>query len=72
VSSKHAQSAEKIGADALLATGHEAAAHGGEVVCYYYVQLLYIYIYIYIRYVCLLVLVDLCPHTKMQGRRAWC
>lgn len=28
---KHAQSAESIGADALLVTGHEAAAHGGEV-----------------------------------------
>lgn len=31
VSSKHAISAEKMGADALLATGHEAAAHGGDV-----------------------------------------
>ncbi|MDK2779114.1 MAG: nitronate monooxygenase [Pseudomonadota bacterium] len=31
VSEKHALSAEKIGADALLVTGHEAAAHGGEV-----------------------------------------
>lgn len=28
---KHARSAEAIGADALLVTGHEAAAHGGEV-----------------------------------------
>jgi enoyl-[acyl-carrier protein] reductase II len=28
---KHAKSAESIGADALLVTGHEAAAHGGEV-----------------------------------------
>lgn len=31
VSEKHAKSAEKIGADALLVTGHEAAAHGGDV-----------------------------------------
>jgi len=31
VSEKHAKSAEKIGADALLVTGHEAAAHGGNV-----------------------------------------
>lgn len=31
VTEKHAISAEKIGADALLVTGHEAAAHGGEV-----------------------------------------
>lgn len=31
VSEKHALSAEKIGADALLVTGHEAAAHGGAV-----------------------------------------
>jgi enoyl-[acyl-carrier protein] reductase II len=31
VSVKHALSAEKIGADALLVTGHEAAAHGGDV-----------------------------------------
>lgn len=31
VSEKHARSAEKIGADALLVTGHEAAAHGGDV-----------------------------------------
>lgn len=31
VSEKHALSAEKIGADALLVTGHEAAAHGGDV-----------------------------------------
>ena len=31
VSEKHAISAEKIGADALLVTGHEAAAHGGDV-----------------------------------------
>src|SRR5690554_4036417 len=28
VSEKHALSAQKIGADALLVTGHEAAAHG--------------------------------------------
>ena len=28
---KHALSAEQIGVDALLVTGHEAAAHGGEV-----------------------------------------
>jgi len=28
---KHARAAEKIGADALLVTGHEAAAHGGAV-----------------------------------------
>lgn len=31
VSLKYALSAEKIGADALLVTGHEAAAHGGDV-----------------------------------------
>lgn len=31
VTEKHARSAEKIGVDALLVTGHEAAAHGGEV-----------------------------------------
>lgn len=31
VSEKHALSAESIGADALLVTGHEAAAHGGDV-----------------------------------------
>ena len=31
VTEKHAISAEKIGVDALLVTGHEAAAHGGEV-----------------------------------------
>ncbi|TCW30800.1 NAD(P)H-dependent flavin oxidoreductase [Gulbenkiania mobilis] len=31
VTEKHAQSAERIGVDALLVTGHEAAAHGGEV-----------------------------------------
>lgn len=31
VSEKHALSAQKIGADALLVTGHEAAAHGGAV-----------------------------------------
>ncbi len=31
VTEKHAKSAEKIGADALLVTGHEAAAHGGDV-----------------------------------------
>lgn len=31
VSEKHAKSAQRIGADALLVTGHEAAAHGGAV-----------------------------------------
>ncbi|MEC8524888.1 MAG: nitronate monooxygenase [Pseudomonadota bacterium] len=31
VSEKHALSAQSIGADALLVTGHEAAAHGGDV-----------------------------------------
>ncbi|MTD32323.1 NAD(P)H-dependent flavin oxidoreductase [Paludibacterium denitrificans] len=31
VTEKHAISAEKSGVDALLVTGHEAAAHGGEV-----------------------------------------
>lgn len=31
VTEKHARSAEKSGADALLVTGHEAAAHGGSV-----------------------------------------
>lgn len=31
VTEKHAISAEKVGVDALLVTGHEAAAHGGEV-----------------------------------------
>ncbi|AVG17197.1 enoyl-ACP reductase [Chromobacterium vaccinii] len=31
VTEKHAQSAERCGADALLVTGHEAAAHGGSV-----------------------------------------
>eukprot|EP00636_Phaeomonas_parva_P015276 CAMPEP_0118862682 /NCGR_PEP_ID=MMETSP1163-20130328/7802_1 /TAXON_ID=124430 /ORGANISM="Phaeomonas parva, Strain CCMP2877" /LENGTH=353 /DNA_ID=CAMNT_0006796605 /DNA_START=74 /DNA_END=1135 /DNA_ORIENTATION=+ len=31
VSEKHAKSAEAIGVDALMVTGHEAAAHGGEV-----------------------------------------
>ncbi|MFB9157302.1 NAD(P)H-dependent flavin oxidoreductase [Chromobacterium violaceum] len=31
VTEKHAISAEKCGADALLVTGHEAAAHGGSV-----------------------------------------
>ncbi len=31
VSEKHAKSAQHIGADALLVTGHEAAAHGGAV-----------------------------------------
>ena len=31
VSSKHALSAESIGADAIMSTGHEAAAHGGDV-----------------------------------------
>ncbi|HEX7480932.1 MAG TPA: nitronate monooxygenase [Polyangiales bacterium] len=31
VTEKHARAAAKAGADALLVTGHEAAAHGGEV-----------------------------------------
>ena len=31
VSERHAKSAEEMGADALLVTGHEAAAHGGDV-----------------------------------------
>ncbi|HEY6878831.1 MAG TPA: nitronate monooxygenase [Polyangiales bacterium] len=31
VTEKHARSAAKMGVDALLVTGHEAAAHGGEV-----------------------------------------
>jgi len=31
VNEKHARSAESIGADALMVTGHEAAAHGGDV-----------------------------------------
>jgi enoyl-[acyl-carrier protein] reductase II len=31
VNEKHAKSAEKIGVDALMVTGHEAAAHGGDV-----------------------------------------
>ncbi len=31
VTEKHAKSAESMGADALLVTGHEAAAHGGDV-----------------------------------------
>jgi enoyl-[acyl-carrier protein] reductase II len=31
VNEKHAKSAEEIGADALMATGHEAAAHGGDI-----------------------------------------
>ena len=31
VTEKHALSAQAIGADALLVTGHEAAAHGGDV-----------------------------------------
>lgn len=31
VTEKHARSAEKIGCDAVLVTGHEAAAHGGDV-----------------------------------------
>jgi len=31
VSEKHARSAEAIGADCLMVTGHEAAAHGGDV-----------------------------------------
>jgi enoyl-[acyl-carrier protein] reductase II len=31
VSEKHAKSAESMGCDALMVTGHEAAAHGGDV-----------------------------------------
>lgn len=31
VNAKHAKAAEKAGVDALLVTGHEAAAHGGDV-----------------------------------------
>jgi enoyl-[acyl-carrier protein] reductase II len=31
VTEKHALSAQASGADALLVTGHEAAAHGGDV-----------------------------------------
>ena len=31
VNEKHGISAEKQGADALMATGHEAAAHGGDI-----------------------------------------
>mmetsp|Transcript_3847 Transcript_3847/g.6766 ORF Transcript_3847/g.6766 Transcript_3847/m.6766 type:complete len:346 (-) Transcript_3847:393-1430(-) len=31
VSEKHAKSAESVGADALMVTGHEAAAHGGDI-----------------------------------------
>jgi len=31
VNEKHAKSAESIGCDALMVTGHEAAAHGGDV-----------------------------------------
>ena len=31
MSEKHARSAESIGVDALMVTGHEAAAHGGDV-----------------------------------------
>jgi enoyl-[acyl-carrier protein] reductase II len=31
VNEKHAKSAESIGVDALMCTGHEAAAHGGDV-----------------------------------------
>jgi len=31
VNEKHARSAESIGCDALMVTGHEAAAHGGDV-----------------------------------------
>jgi len=31
VNAKHAQAAERAGADALIVTGHEAAAHGGDV-----------------------------------------
>lgn len=31
VNQKHAKSAERMGVDALLVTGHEAAAHGGDV-----------------------------------------
>ena len=30
VTEKHARSAEAMGADALMVTGHEAAAHGGD------------------------------------------
>jgi enoyl-[acyl-carrier protein] reductase II len=40
VNRKHAVSAEKSGADALLATGHEAAAHGGDVTSLVLVQAL--------------------------------
>ena len=31
VNEKHAKSAKEFGADALMVTGHEAAAHGGDV-----------------------------------------
>lgn len=31
INARHAQAAERDGADALMVTGHEAAAHGGEV-----------------------------------------
>ena len=31
VNEKHAKSAERMGCDALMVTGHEAAAHGGDV-----------------------------------------
>lgn len=31
ITAKHAQAADRDGADALIVTGHEAAAHGGEV-----------------------------------------
>lgn len=31
ITARHAQAAERDGADALIVTGHEAAAHGGEV-----------------------------------------
>lgn len=31
VNARHAQAAERAGADALIVTGHEAAAHGGDV-----------------------------------------
>jgi enoyl-[acyl-carrier protein] reductase II len=37
-SEKHARAAEKAGADALLVTGHEAAAHGGRVTTLVLVQ----------------------------------
>src|SRR5690606_8156654 len=40
VNRKHAIAAEQDGADALLVTGHEAAAHGGEVTSLVLVQAL--------------------------------